>query len=217
MSTTEQITVQPISGPSGVQWILCDVTNGNVCGGPGANPPTVYPTIDVPKGKGQYDFVVTIKQPIQGIAFAPGPGGPNDASAALWVTTGQGQNPGQGNNSNGQITQATLKNPTELTFSDMNGNNGVLWLSYRLNFAQNGNKSVNPITQNAKTTHSIDPDIKNGGTSFTGGINPTQLLVGSAIVALVVSLIVSVILSYIIARRTARSEVDARTGERGGK
>lgn len=204
MANTQQITVQPVNTASGVQWILCDVTNGNVCGGPGANPPNAYPTIDIPRGKGQYDFTVTMKQPTLGITFAPGPGGPSDASAALWVTTGQGQNPGQGNHSNGQITSATLNSPTELAFSDVNGNNGTLWLSYRLNFAQNGNKSVNPITQNAKTGHSIDPDIKNGGTSFTGGIDTTQIFIGAGVVALFVALVVAAITAYFVARRVAR-------------
>jgi len=194
MGTPRPITVQPSNGSNGVQWVLCDVTASN-CGGPGANPPTPYPVIDLPKNKVGYDFTVTIKN-AAGISFAPANKPttyPQTGDAALWVMMGQGQHPShQGNNSNGQIVNPQLTDATTLTFTDLNHGQGVSWLSYRLNFVKNGSQAVNPI----------DPDIKNGGSAFWGAAPGTSsAMMTAAVTAAIVALVVAAIVAYIVARR----------------
>src|SRR4051812_35917548 len=118
--TPRQVTVQPSQGTTGINWVLCDV-GAHQCGGPGANPPSPYPTLDVPKGTGPDQFTVTIINPIQGITFASDPKDPTSGNDALWVEMGKGAHPGhKGNNSNGHITDAKLTNSTTLTFTDHN-------------------------------------------------------------------------------------------------
>lgn len=174
MQVARSITVQPKQSSEGIKWILCEGTN---CGGPGTNPPSDYPQIIVPAKTGQHDFTFTIKNPSFGITFAPDPSSPTSAKAALWVTVGQGQHPGQGNNSAGQITNEALSGPasTTLTFTDNNHNPNMMWLSYRLNFVGSQGQTVKPI----------DPDIKNGGTGLGGGGTSasTALIIGIAVIA----------------------------------
>ena len=196
MGTPRPITVEPSNSPQGIQWVLCDVT-ANKCGGPGANPQSAYPVIDLPTNTVGYDFTVTIKNPM-GISFAPAnqpPTYPQSGDDALWVMVGQGQHPNhQGNNSNGQIVNPQLTDATTLTFTDLNHGQGASWFSYRLNFVKNGNQAVNPI----------DPDIKNGGSGLWAGAgapSTSSMLMTAAVVAAIVALIVSALVAYFIARR----------------
>jgi hypothetical protein len=188
-----EITVQPTAIPTGVKWELCDVA-ANACGGSGD-----YPQIILPAKSGPYDFTVTIKNPIRGIRFAPVANDPTSADAALWVMLGQGQHPHQhGNGSNGQIQNPTLTSATTLKFTDSNSNPSAMWLSYRLNFVDNQNHTVQPI----------DPDIKNGGTNL---FNPTAVLLTAAGVAALVSIILSAIIATIAARTAIRRAAEKQT------
>jgi hypothetical protein len=187
-TTARAVTVLPSQGANGINWVLCD--DAGHCGGPGANPPSDYPTLEVAKGGGPDVFSVTISNPTLGITFASNPKDPTKADDALWVEMGKGKHPNQkGNGSNGHITDATLTNSTTLTFTDHNHGNSM-WMSYRLNFVGQNNAVVNPI----------DPDIKNGGggnfQQWSTGYSPLGQIAGIDATGLLIGLIVGLIVGY---------------------
>lgn len=193
-----QVTVEPKGSVQNVKWILCDMQTSK-CGGPGANPPSDYPQIDLAPKTGPYDFTVTITNPIGGIVFAPDPASPTSADNALWVAIGPKVHPGKGNNSGGQITGQALSGSqaATLTFTDKNSNPNEMYLSYALNFVDGHGAKVN----------SIDPDIRNGGGSITPP-PPTTGYTGSEVgsytsrgidAASIIGLLLGVVIGFVLA------------------
>jgi len=181
-----------------IAWSYCQ-TDG-ACGTAAGH----FPPISLPQqqnGAPATPVTITIAPNNLGITFAPG-------HDAMWLQQGAGNCPQSQVWDPGtppQITGFARVSNTQIKFNDVNSK--VADLTYRLNFVNTNQQAVTPI----------DPDIKNGGTNLWGGVNTTQLLIASAVVALVVSLIVSLISSYIIAQRTARRELNARAKERNGQ
>ena len=158
---TQNFEATPTLDKSGnVSWTLCH-TNPNppVCGDSKAT----YPDIELVKdsGKNTIKFKITNDQTNLGLKFANDP---------LWIKKGSQPT---GPVVDGQIESLQGHGTPELTFVDKNSkpnkaNPAEYVLKYRLNFVDKDNKKVT----------SIDPDIKNGGT--TVGFNQTTLLLAGA-------------------------------------
>lgn len=180
-----------------IQWSYSVCTEGGACntGSTGH-----YPAISLPKqppNSPATPVTVTINDTNHlGITFAAG----NDA---MWLQPGAGNCPHSSvwdPGSPPQITGFSRTSDTQIRFTDVNNAAGSF--TYTLNF----------VNANHQAVTAIDPDIQNGGSSLMGGINTTQLVIESAVVAFVVALVVSLISSYFIGRRTAAS-----IRERNGK
>ncbi|MCL6730832.1 hypothetical protein [Sphingomonas hankyongi] len=138
----EVMTATPTMGTDGIEWKLCNVSK-NACGS--GKPQDPYPAIDLGPNTGPQDVIFVINDPAHlGIKFA---------TNAFWMMPGKGKHPTNPSvDSNNQITGVLQPSPSVLIVSDKNNGNQQ-WFSYRLNFVDNANNTVNPI----------DPDWKNGG------------------------------------------------------
>jgi hypothetical protein len=152
------IVVTPTKDSGGnITWKLC--YNGT-CGGPPDYVPIDLGKTDVPQ-----TLVVSIDDPSNlGISF------PAKVGDALWIqANSKPTGPGIGPVS--QIVGATSSSKT-LVFTDKN-KNPPMTLKYQLNFVGPDNQKVT----------SIDPDIRNGGTTITviGIAETTAFLIGAAV------------------------------------
>lgn len=153
-----------------VSWTLCYMNpNPDDCGSTKAT----YPDITLPKGSGKHTIIVKIAndQTGLGIKFADDP---------LWIKKGS-QPTGPGIDS--QIETPKGKGTPELTFVDLNSkpdkaDPDPYVLKYQLNFVDKDNKKVT----------SIDPDIRNGGTTIVGGNQIAYMLGGIALVLLLAAI-----------------------------
>lgn len=159
------ITVTPSKGNgTKIDWTMCHTAPGKteVC-----SPKNVYPPITVGHNSGSNAgaqvFTVTINDVNKlGINFSSDP---------LWI---QANSKPKSHVIDAQIFDVT-PNPTKLVFKDKN-DGGPVTLVYQLNFVGADQK---PVT-------SIDPDIKNGGTTVVGGDSQAMtvvLVVGLAVLA----------------------------------
>ena len=157
-----------------VSWKLCylDPPDPPQCGTTKAD----YPNIELVKdsGKNTIKFKITNDQTNLGLKFANDP---------LWIKKG-GQPTGPVVDA--QIESLQGHGTPQLTFVDKNSkpnkaNPTEYVLKYRLNFVDRENKKVT----------SIDPDIRNGGT--TVGFNQTTLLLaGAGLVLLLAAIVMSI-------------------------
>jgi hypothetical protein len=132
-----------------------------------------YPDITLPKGSGKHTiiFKITDDQTGLGIKFAGDP---------LWIKKGS-QPTGPGIDP--QIETPMGMGTSELTFVDKNSKPdkaepGAYVLKYQLNFVDKDNKKVT----------SIDPDIRNGGTTISGDNQTAYMLGGIALVLLLAAI-----------------------------
>jgi hypothetical protein len=157
-----------------VSWKLCYINPPDPpkCGTTKAD----YPNIELVQdsGKNTIKFVITGDQTNLGIKFANDP---------LWIKKGSQPT---GPVVNGQIESLKGHGTPELTFVDKNSkpdkaDPSPYVLKYRLNFIDKDNNKVT----------SIDPDIKNGGT--TAGFNQTAvLLAGAGLLLLLAAIVMSI-------------------------
>ena len=167
----QNFEARPTLDKSGkVSWTLCHMNpNPPTCGDSKAT----YPDITLPKGSGKHTitFKIANDQTGLGIKFAGDP---------LWIKKGS-QPTGPGIDS--QIETPMGMGTSELTFVDKNSkpdkaDPGAYVLKYQLNFVDKDNKKVT----------SIDPDIRNGGTTITGPNQTAMLLAGAGLVLLLATL-----------------------------
>ena len=172
---TQNFEAKPTLDKSGnVSWTLCHMNpNPDKCGVSKAT----YPDITLGRGTGKHtiEFKITNDQTGLGIKFADDP---------LWIKKG-GQPTGPGVDP--QIEPPTGKGTSVLTFVDKNSkpdqaDPGPYVLKYQLNFVDKDNKKVT----------SIDPDIKNGGTTITGGNQTAYMLAGAGLVLLLAAIWLSI-------------------------
>ena len=156
-----------------VSWTLCHMNpNPDDCG----NSKATYPDITLPKGSGKHTitFKITGDQTGLDIKFAGDP---------VWIKKGS-QPTGPGVDS--QIETPIGQGTTVLTFVDKNSkpdkaDPGAYVLKYQLNFVDKDNKKVT----------SIDPDIRNGGTTIASN-QTTMLLAGAGLVLLLAAMWLSI-------------------------
>src|SRR5918995_2112004 len=150
----------PTLGSGGkVVWKLCHITpDPDVCGSSKAT----YPDITLGRGTGKHtiEFVITNDNTGKGIKFAN--------TDPLWIKKGSQPT---GPSGDPQIEPPTGNGTTKLTFVDKNdkpdkADPAPYVLKYQLNFVDKDNKTVT----------SIDPDIKNGGTTSTENSQMAVLL-----------------------------------------
>ena len=153
----QTITVTPSKAQNGqIEWTLCHKAPGKaeVCGGANG-----YPDVVLGKGSGQHDFTVKINDPNNlGISFSADP---------LWIQPNT--KPTKHVIDANQIT-GVAPGAKQLVFKDKNKGKPVD-LIYQLNF----------IGPDQKPVSSIDPAIKNGGTTIFGAMETAALLVGGAV------------------------------------
>ncbi len=167
---TQNFEATPTLKGGKVSWKLCHTNpNPDVCGDSKAT----YPDIILGRGTGKHtiEFKITNDQTDLGIKFANDP---------VWIKkgaqpTGPGVDP--------QIETPMGKGTPVLTFVDKNSKPdkaepGDYVLKYQLNFVDKDNKKVT----------SIDPDIKNGGTTITGDNQAAMLLAGAGLVLLLAAI-----------------------------
>ena len=172
---TQNFEATPTLNTSGkVSWKLCHTNpNPDVCG----VSKSTYPDITLGRGSGKHtiEFAITGDQTGLGIKFASDP---------LWIKKGS-QPTGPGVDS--QIETLMGNGTTALSFFDKNSkpdqaNPAPYVLKYQLNFVDKDNKKVT----------SIDPDIKNGGTTITSYDQATMLLAGAGLLLLLAAIWMSV-------------------------
>jgi hypothetical protein len=164
---TQSFEATPTLKNGKVTWKLCHKNpDPDDCGVSKAT----YPDITLVRGSGKHtiEFTITNDQTGLGIKFANEP---------VWIKKGA-QPTGPGVDS--QIEPPTGNGTTVLTFVDKNSkpdqqDPAPYVLKYQLNFVDKDNKKVT----------SIDPDIKNGGTTVTGGNQTAYLLAGAGLLLLV--------------------------------
>ena len=170
----QDFEAKPTLDKSGqVSWELCHTTpNPDVCGDSKAT----YPDITLPRGSGKHTitFKITDDQTGLGIKFANDP---------VWIKKGS-QPTGPGIDP--QIETPNGQGTTVLTFVDKNSkpnkaDPSAYVLKYQLNFVDKDNKKVT----------SIDPDIRNGGTTITSN-QTTMLLAGAGLVLLAAAIWMSI-------------------------
>jgi hypothetical protein len=168
----EVMTATPSMGPDGVTWRLCNVST-NACGS--GTPQDPYPVVDLGAKTGPHDVIFVVNDPAKlGIKFA---------TNGFWMEPGKGKHPTNPTiNSNNQITGTLQPSPSVLIVSDKNDNSTPMWLSYRLNFVDNANNTVNPI----------DPDWHNGG----GGSGISSTLAVATLAIGVATLVVILFVAY---------------------
>lgn len=149
MPNDKNFEVTPTLKNGKVEWEMCRIHNGQKldCGKSNGN----YPNVTLETGKGAYTFKVSITgdQTGKGIKFA--------ANDALVIKKGEPSGPG----TEKQIGTPSGGGNKVLTFVDKNSmpnkdHPDPVVISYGLNFTDKNNI---PVT-------SIDPDIKNGGTTI---------------------------------------------------
>lgn len=144
-----------------------------------------YPDIDLSPGGGNYKIIYTIFDVNNlGIKFDPTVVNNNSqpkALNAIWISEGSGSEKKAGAYPE-QISQVQLqKAASQLVVTDKNSDAVVL--NYKLNFLDGANHTVTPI----------DPEIRNGGSSFYNYFDSgtVALLLGAAVLALTALLWVS--------------------------
>jgi hypothetical protein len=171
---TQNFQAKPTLDKSGnVSWELCHTNpNPDDCGDSKAT----YPDITLGKGTGKHTikFTITDDQTGLGIKFSDEP---------LWIKKG-GQPTGPGGDP--QIEPPTGNGTQVLTFVDKNSkpdkaDPGPYVLTYQLNFVDKDNKKVT----------SIDPDIRNGGTTKSFD-QTTMLIAGAGLVLLLAAVLLSI-------------------------
>lgn len=151
------ITVTPSAAKNGqIEWTLCHKApqKAEMCGTSNG-----YPDVVLAKGSGQHVFTVNINDPENlGISFSTDP---------LWIQPNS--KPTKHVIDANQIV-AVAPGAKKLVFTDKNKGKPVD-LIYQLNFVGPDQK---PVT-------SIDPAIKNGGTTVVGAMEIAAVLVGGAV------------------------------------
>ena len=171
---TQNFEATPTLKSGKVSWKLCHTNpDPDVCG----NSKATYPDITLGRGTGKHtiEFTITNDQTGLGIKFSDDP---------LWIKKG-GQPTGPVIDP--QIEPPTGKGTAVLSFVDKNSkpdkaDPGEYVLKYQLNFVDKDNKKVT----------SIDPDIKNGGTTITNYDQATMLLAGAGLVLLLAAIWLSI-------------------------
>ena len=168
---TQNFQAKPTLDKSGnVSWELCHTNpNPDDCGDSKAT----YPDITLGKGTGKHTikFTITDDKTGLGIKFSDEP---------LWIKKG-GQPTGPSGDP--QIEPPTGNGTQLLTFVDKNSkpdkaDPGPYVLKYQLNFLDKDNKKV----------ASLDPAIRNGGTTIVDNSQTTMLLAGAGLVLLLAAI-----------------------------
>jgi hypothetical protein len=167
-----------------VSWSLCNPAGA--CGGNGA-----FPSIDFAPNAPGAQVKISINDPNHlGITFAAGQSamsvqpGVICPQGTIWNSGVPAQLTGFSRSTDGTYVQ----------FFDANSNSGAQTFTYKLNFVNSNNQAVT----------SIDPIIRNGGTTRPPAFAASDFLSDAAI-AFFVALIVSLIVSWVVARNVSRS------------
>lgn len=180
------ITVTPSKGQgTQIDWTMCHTAPGKaqVC-----SPKNVFPVIDLGPNaggnSGHQRFTVTINDVQKlGITFSSDP---------LWIQANT--KPTKHTIDPIQIYDVEQTSPTVLRFKDKNKDDPVT-LVYQLNFVGDDKKAVT----------SIDPDIRNGGTTINNN-QTAYLLAGAGLVLLLAAMWLSI--------RSIRSRRNLNSGSR---
>lgn len=165
---SEKLQATPTKDAGGnISWKLCDAKVPTDCGTLGSNPVTALPHSFFPK---TYNFEITVTndQTGLGIVFAPDPPSPpGKDDGPLWI---QANTKPSEFATDSHISSQSGGGTTSLKFQDKNKGSAVD-LQYRLNFVDSAGKKVT----------SIDPEIKNGGSTISFASSATVAIIGGVV------------------------------------